>query len=103
MRTFGWRVIFARRGMLNDFLLSVDLIARDLNTGILAMRRHMRVRPRQFPLEIVRNIPRLDARAAGIAAKSNRGRTPPRISGNCWYDLNSLDVRRRAEVAATDR
>ena len=40
MRTFGWRVIFARHGMLNDFLLSVDLIARDLNTGILAMRRH---------------------------------------------------------------
>ena len=28
MRTFGWRVIFARRGMLNDFLLSVDMIER---------------------------------------------------------------------------
>ena len=31
MRTFGWRVIFARRGMLNDFLLSVDMIERPIS------------------------------------------------------------------------
>ena len=31
MRTFGWRVIFARRGMLNDFLLSVDFIERPIS------------------------------------------------------------------------
>ena len=31
MRTFGWRVIFARRGMLNDFLLSADMIERPIS------------------------------------------------------------------------
>jgi putative spermidine/putrescine transport system permease protein len=31
MRTFGWRVIFARRGILNDFLLSFDLIERPIS------------------------------------------------------------------------
>ncbi len=31
MRTFGWRVIFARRGMLNDFLLNFDLIERPIS------------------------------------------------------------------------
>jgi putative spermidine/putrescine transport system permease protein len=31
MRTFGWRVIFARRGMLNDFLLNIDLIERPIS------------------------------------------------------------------------
>ena len=31
MRTFGWRVIFARRGILNDFLLNFDLIERPIS------------------------------------------------------------------------
>ena len=31
MRTFGWRVIFARRGILNDFLLNIDLIERPIS------------------------------------------------------------------------
>lgn len=31
MRTFGWRVIFARRGMLNDLLLNFDLIERPIS------------------------------------------------------------------------
>ena len=31
MRTFGWRVIFARRGMLNDFLLGIDFIERPIS------------------------------------------------------------------------
>lgn len=31
MRTFGWRVIFARRGILNDFLLNVDIIERPIS------------------------------------------------------------------------
>ncbi len=30
MRTFGWRVIFARRGILNDFLLSIDMLERPI-------------------------------------------------------------------------
>ncbi len=30
MRTFGWRVIFARRGMLNDLLLSLDWIEKPI-------------------------------------------------------------------------
>ena len=31
MRTFGWRVLFARRGIVNDFLMWADLIDRPLN------------------------------------------------------------------------
>ena len=31
MRTFGWRVIFARRGIVNSFLLEMDWIERPLN------------------------------------------------------------------------
>ncbi len=31
MRTFGWRVLFARRGLLNDFLIWLELIEKPLN------------------------------------------------------------------------
>ncbi len=30
MRTFGWRVLFARRGLLNDFLLWIDAIEKPI-------------------------------------------------------------------------